>query len=304
MALRQRFDPTADQAGERPPTAPSSGLNVTVCVASHNTRASVELCVRSLRETATYPMTLRVGDAGSSDGSLTLLEDMQSRGLLTLDRSSTPRLHAEWLDHWFKHVDADLLVFVDSDIEFRRSDWLLLLVDEAKKSGAALIYSEWSPRRRGHAGDRPARLAERPAPWLLGVSPRKLNGIRASFAEVWTETASVPEGILVHDVAAAFYGSVVARGAKCAALPRSFRRRYHHYGGLSWIPAEGPRGRKKRRDERVTARRLRLLRVAQESDAPFHRLVARARLTPAIEEVREYGFRASSKLASFGGFPR
>lgn len=276
-------------------------LAVTVCVASFNTRSCTELCVRSIHDRAGYPLTLRVGDSGSTDGSVELLEAMQARRLLTLEPSGSARLHAEWLDYWRSHVDADLLVFVDSDVEFRRRDWLVKIVAEVQRSGCTIIYAEWLPGGPTCLDNRSARLAGRPAPWLLGLVPGELTAVEASFAEVWTETSDVPEGLLVEDVGAAFSAESSRGGAHRTKLPKSFGRHYHHYGGLSWIPSGGWRGRKKDRDESVVSRRLRLLRIAQESKVRTRRRLARVLLSPSVEDVREFAFRASAKIARTRG---
>jgi hypothetical protein len=222
---------------------------------------------------------------------------MESRGLLSIDRPSSARLHAEWLDYWRKQIDTDLLVFVDSDIEFRRGDWLLRLVAEVERTHCAMIYAEWLPGVDTQVDGRSARLAGRPAPWVLGVAPRKLTSVDVSFAELWSEPAGVSKGILVEDVGAAFHAEAVRRGANTVALPRRFRRLYHHYGGLSWIPSGGARGRKKARDDRVVARRLRLLRVAQDSPLSARRVLARTLLSPDVEDVRDGAFRVRAKLS-------
>jgi len=273
-----------------------TGLQVTVCVASLNTNSCTELCVRSLSERAGYPHTLRIGDSGSTDGSIEMLESMQSRGMLILEVSPSPRRHAAWLDHWRAQVDTDVLLFVDSDIEFRRSGWLAAVVGELRRSGCGIVYAEALAESEIQVEGRKAHLAPRPAPWLLAVVRDSVESVEASFEEVRTETTSAPSGLLVEDVGAAFYAEALRRQTAVSCLPRAFRRTYHHYGGLSWIPSGGSRGRKKDRDERVVARRLRLLRVAQESPSGPRRIAARIRLAPSIESAREFAFRVIGRV--------
>src|SRR5947209_19078503 len=96
---------------------------VRVYVASIDTAAATELCVRTMRQFAGHPFDLTVGDGGSTDGSLELLRELEARGWPELEVSSGPRLHAQWLDDWLVRCDAPLAVFGDSDVQVRESGW-------------------------------------------------------------------------------------------------------------------------------------------------------------------------------------
>jgi hypothetical protein len=50
--------------------ASPGAVEVRVHVATINTAAVTELCIRTMRHTAGYPFDLVVGDGGSTDGSL------------------------------------------------------------------------------------------------------------------------------------------------------------------------------------------------------------------------------------------
>lgn len=257
--------------------ADQSGPTVGVHVASANTAPATELCIRSLRALAGYPHSLRVGDCGSTDGSLEMLRGLEARGWLTLEVAQAGRHHAEWLDHWLRDSSADLLVFVDSDVEFRQAGWLRELVCAAMQLGAALVAAEMLPEFREFAvpvapspedqelfaewfkGRRTVRLAPRPAPWLFLVDPGQVAPIGIGFG-FHSELAAIPEGVLAFDVGGALHRALERQGLLVAAMPPSYSRAYHHYGGLSWVPLRGWRGLKKRRDLVVVRRRLRRLR--------------------------------------------
>lgn len=283
--------PSAHLAAPAPPT-------VTICVASFNTCSATELCIRSLRRFAGYPYSLRVGDSASTDGSLTVLETFERRGWLHLDRSAERRLHADWLDHWRRTCNSDLLLFVDSDIEVRRSGWLRHLVTLAVLERPAMIYAEWQPPQRYTLNGRPAQVLARPAPWVLMIDCQQTASLQSSFAETRSETVPPSPFIIVRDVGAAFSEEASQLGMRMLAMPPTYRRLYHHYGGLSWLPDRGRRGDKKLRDMRVIKRRLQRLRHVQDRSGALMRLLATVLLTPFAQEALDLIFRVKSRAKS------
>jgi hypothetical protein len=252
--------------------------SVAVYVASFQTCAATELCVRSIHEYAGHPFTLTVGDSGSTDGSLAMLERLRSRGWLDLEPAAAGRQHADWLDHWLGCSTADYAVFVDSDVEFRRHGWLAELVTTAVAWRAALVYADFveeQPRFVEPVGHTTVRLAGRPGPWLLLVDVRPAARVGSSFRFHAEKSDAVPEGVIAYDVGARFFLDARRAGLRCAGMPRSFRRAFHHYGGLSWNPGDGLR---KRRAARTIERRLHRLRARQDGDRPDRRQRLRASL--------------------------
>jgi glycosyltransferase involved in cell wall biosynthesis len=244
---------------------------VSVFVASINTASSTELCIRSMRRLAGYPFELTVGDCGSTDGSLELLRDLESQGWLRLEVAPGGRAHAEWIDRWRRHCDADLAVFVDSDIEFRAQGWLRDMIAAATLRHAAVVCTEMLPETANFkepVAGRIVRGASMPAPWLLMIDIRKTVSIPVSFAFHKQETP-LPEGLIVWDVGGWFFEQVKAASLNWVVMPDSFRRKFHHYGGLSWIPIAGRRGHKKLRDLQTVERRLRGL-YSAAGTAPHH----------------------------------
>lgn len=232
--------------------------SVAVFVASFNTREATELCIRSMRRYADYPFELTVGDSGSADGSLELLEEFEERGWLRLERSPGPRRHAQWLDGWLGSCRADLAVFVDSDVEFLRPGWLRTLVEHAERRGAALVCAEFLAESRDFiepVGGQRVRLAGRPAPWLLLLEPGRLRPLGVGFDFHADREADVPEGTIAYDVGARLFAELPARGLPWAVMPRRYRRFYRHYRGLSW--------RARPKEERIVRRRLATARRAE-----------------------------------------
>jgi hypothetical protein len=251
--------------------APSSRLHdaapsVRIYVASFNTRHATELCIRSMREYAGMSFRLTVGDSGSDDGSREMLAAMAARGWLEYEVRQG-RQHAEWLDDWIGRDDEGYTVFSDSDMQYRRWNWLRSLVTAAEVANAAIVYTEHLPEV-AHFGYpstlEVVRLADRPAPWLFLARPDRLKEVGVSFAEHAERRADLPEGKLVYDVGGRFFRAVEERDLALVQMPGSFRRSYRHYGGLSWIYDDSDYGRQKARERRLIAQRLRNIRLAQQ----------------------------------------
>jgi hypothetical protein len=85
----------------------------------------------------------------------------------------------------------------------------------------------------------------------------KVRSLGTSFAFTKDEEADVPEGIIVFDVGGEVYRAVLDAGLRAYEMPRAYGRKYHHYGGLSWVEDPGARGRKKERDLLTVAGHLR-----------------------------------------------
>lgn len=210
--------------------------SVGVYVASFNTCAATELCIRTLLARAGYPLELTVGDSASCDGSIEMLRRLESQGLIQVERESRPREHAVWLDSWVSQCPFDYAVFVDSDVEFRREGWLRMMIQAAGEGEAHIVAAELFDEEAGvvePVSSRVVRAAPKPSPWLLMIDVRATRGL-ASFRFVNEWNASVPEGVISYDVGAKFYAEAVRRGLKVVAMPASFHGWYRHYAGLSW----------------------------------------------------------------------
>lgn len=233
-------------------------------VASLNTAAATELCLRSLIALAGCPVRVTVGDCGSTDGSLEMLEVLARAGHITLEVAPGGRAHAAWLDGWLAACDTRWCLFCDSDVEFLRDGWLRAMVAAGEDAGAALVATRIQAR-----GGVPFRhpvtgamrtLAPRPEPWLMLIDADAVRArIPTSFAYV---DEVQPDGTKVaFDTAAAFYRDVVAGGLTVIEMPAGFRHAYHHFGSLSW---QRGRGLPLRRVAKQAAKRLWVrLRVAR-----------------------------------------
>jgi hypothetical protein len=214
-------------------------VNVTIHVASLNTARVTELCIRSMRHYAGHPFGLVVGDSGSSDGSLDMLRDFESRGWLELEVAAGGRKHAEWLDLWLARCPTRYAVFSDSDVEYREAGWLADLVVKAESTGAALVCARMQrpPDSYDHPVTGAARkLAPRPTPWLLMLDTEQVRGrVEASFGYRDVVDESVYGGKVAYDVAAAYFAALESAGLTWAEMPESWQPKFRHFGGLTWL---------------------------------------------------------------------
>ncbi len=240
-----------------------------MCVASLDTAAATELCVRTALAYAGRPFRLVVGDSGSTDGTLSRLRRFEQRGWLTLEVAPDGRRHAEWLNHWVANCASRYLVFVDSDMEFLRRGWLTDIVECARATGAAMVTSRLQDL--GDLGHRtkdgsPLRWAKRPTPWLMLVDTEQLRGLDdAGFGYRQVDDPERLGGRIAYDTGAYTYAALEARGLTCVAMPDGWDACYHHFGGMTWIrrrraaPARRVRQALKRRHIWLRLQRARLV---------------------------------------------
>lgn len=219
-------------------TGTSSGEPVvTICIASLNTAAATELCLRSIdRHTGDVSYAVNVADCGSTDRSLPMLVHAAKAGLLDkLEVEPLGRSHGEWLDHWTASVSTPYAAFVDSDIEILQDGWLSLLLETAKASGAAIVCSEILaevPDYVDHTGV-PRRLASRPSPWMALMDTSMCRGL-ASWQFTMLDDAGIPEGWWGLDTGAALLRDLQSKGKIVVTAPESFGSTFRHFGALSW----------------------------------------------------------------------
>jgi hypothetical protein len=217
-----------------------------------------------MRRHAGCEFDLTVGDVGSRDGSIDLLRRFESAGWLNLEVSPGWRRHYEWLDLWVSRCEARFGVFVDSDVEFRAEGWLRDLLDMASRTGAALVCARLVPMTENFVEPvtrQLMRLAPRPEMCLFLVDIPQVRDLGVSFASRLDDPADVPEGALSYDVGALFYERLVERALLVVEMPHDYGTRYHHYGGMSWMPRRGSLGRVRGRHLLRIAQRLFLYRT-------------------------------------------
>ena len=215
---------------------------VQIHVASINTRAATELCIRTVHQFAGHPFRLTVGDCGSIDGSIEMLQDFQRQSLLTLEVAPGGRRHADWLDGWLAGCQSRWALFIDSDMEFLAEGWLREAVAVAEEAGARLVCEYLSPSDPHYVSPINGvhlSLAARPSPWFLLVEAPVAREVDVSFAGTkWTD--QVTGRATSYDVGGRLLEALQQSGHRAVQLPQQTRAKMVHYGGLSWLP--GGRG--------------------------------------------------------------
>jgi hypothetical protein len=212
---------------------------VTAYIANLNTARVTELCIRSMREFAGMDFDLVVGDCGSTDGSLRMLERFQSMGWIELQVAPNGRTHADWLDRWLDECPTQYALFSDSDVEFSGRNWLVDMVDTARAEGAALVCGRM---QRGaetfvHPVTRAERrIAPRPTAWLQMIDTDQVRGrVDATFEYVEIEDFSAFGSKVAYDTGAWYFKQLCEAGLTWAEMPSSWQHNYRHYGGLTWL---------------------------------------------------------------------
>ena len=216
--------------------------SVTAYVANLDTARATELCIRSMRHHAGMEFELVVGDCGSTDGSLAMLDRFHHQGWLELQVAPKGRGHADWLAGWLRTCPSRYALFSDSDVEFRGEHWLRDMVDLAQSSGAAIVCG-----RMQHGSEcyvhpvtkAERRLAPRPTAWLLMIDTEQVRDrVEPVFEYYEVEDFNAFGGKIAYDTGAWFFKQLCDAGLTWAEMPASWQEHYHHFGGLTWL---GPR---------------------------------------------------------------
>ena len=210
---------------------------LTVFIASWNTRKETEAAIRLTLRQQGVSLRLVVGDGGSHDGSRDMLQRLAEQGALTLETTEGGRTHGQWLDEWTARVETPLCAFVDSDLLLLRQGALRQMILRLRSSGAALVTCEQIPEIPDYVsdinGDR-SRIAPRPAPWLVVFRSEQVRALDVSWQYRWERRPDLPEGALSWDVGASVHVGLTAAGLPVETMPAAFRRSYWHVGGRSW----------------------------------------------------------------------
>ncbi len=263
--------------------------SVTAYVANLDTARATELCIRSMRRFAGMPFDLVVGDCGSTDGSLAMLDRFHDAGWLELQVAPRGRGHADWLSGWLTSCPTRYALFSDSDVEFTGDHWLRDMVDTAAATGAAIVCG-----RMQHGSEcyvhpvtrAERRLAPRPTAWLLMIDAEQVRGrVEPSFEYTEVEDFNAFGGKIAYDTGAWYFKQLCDAGLTWAEMPVSWQGKYHHFGGLTWL---GPRrsGPALRVRARQAAKLLiveRHLRRARREGWGEHIPIESAAPTPAVD---------------------
>ena len=165
-------------SGSRRTASCVSDRDVTAYIANLNTARVTELCIRSMREFAGTSFELVVGDCGSTDGSLQMLERFASHGWLRARRSRrTVGPTPTGSTGGCASARPRYALFSDSDVEFAGARWLTDMVGRGRDvGGGARVRPDAARRRDVRAPRHPRRAPDRTAPDRLAVHDRHRAG--------------------------------------------------------------------------------------------------------------------------------
>lgn len=234
---------------------------VTIAIASINTRPFTELAIRSAARRAGCEATLIVGDGGSTDGTLDMLDHLHPKLVDRVEVEPGGRTHGGWLDHWVQTVDDEWLAFVESDVVLLRDGWLTRLLDQQVRDDAAIVCGEWCeewpnfPTVQGY----PVHVMPRPSPWIQLVHRPTIQSLGTSYEWRGEDTTDVPEGVRAWDVGAWVAEQAKRSGHTVSVMPPDYQAYYQHYRGRSRERRVGKRARLQQVEARARLTRLRLL---------------------------------------------
>lgn len=201
------------------------------------------MAVLSARQYAGMPFDLVVGDGGSQDGSVAVLQRLERRGMLQLQLSPVPRKHADWLDDWVKSCPTRWAAFLDSDLELLREGWLVDMLAMANQTGAPVIGAESTrddPTGRTAEGEPRYLVGCSSAPWIIFCDVTALRASGVSFQPVHQADGRGPTRF--YDVASWQQSELRRAGTPPVNMPPEWRSSYRHFAGLSWRRATGMKG--------------------------------------------------------------
>ncbi len=240
--------------------------DVTIAVASRNTRRATELAIRSLR--ATTSAAIWVGDCASSDGSLEVLRALQREGVIQHLDEVEDRSHGQWVDHWRATAPTPLLAVADSDIEVHDPAWLARMRDALRTQRVGLV-SVGAHAAGVHIEPNTfaMRTVPRPEMYLLLLDVEATRSCTASFDFALAQDG---DDWVAWDTGARFAAELDERGIGWGTMPAAFAESVTHWGALSYMTDDRrlpvgwwPRARVRVRRARVEARVARHLRRAR-----------------------------------------
>jgi glycosyltransferase involved in cell wall biosynthesis len=226
--------------------------DITILCATLNGRDAVRLTMSSLRRHTPESYRILVADNGSTDGTLEYLRGLDWIELFKHDRRCRNRSHGATLDWLARKVETRYFLTLDSDVAFLRSAWLSEL-RRALEVRRAVAVGEPEP---GTGSYRP-----RLAPYVLLFDTARFRALDRSFescatfhdpveARRWrgrAESGYLGEAELGTYRSAAFYSTgallferILATRERWVRMPLRTRRKYIHFGHMSWGDAATP----------------------------------------------------------------
>jgi glycosyltransferase involved in cell wall biosynthesis len=204
--------------------------SLSVLVPVYNERATIEeLLTRVLAVDPGLPVTVFVGDDGSSDGTRDILARMTDPRLRIIFMPDNVG-RGGVLKHLWTLADGDLLVHQDADLEYDPQDYTAL-VAPLRSGQADVVYGS---RFKGSIEG--MRWLNRMGNLTMSAASRLLYGVQVSDLMTGYKMyrASLTKGLHIRangfDFEAEFTARLAQRGARFAEVPISFHGRTFEEG--------------------------------------------------------------------------
>ena len=223
---------------DSPPLFSEDAPSVTIFITSLNNRYPLELTLRTLVEHTSYPnYEIWVGDNGSTDGSVELIESLINEGWpLRLIEQPEGRPQHEWYDLMAENVQTKYWVGVHEDMMFTGDGWLEDLIHFMETHPDTLLLG--GERRYSGVGAEPVsgeivEDKENLSTWIFCARENLRNFIGTSF-EFHKEWDKEDERYKTYDLGARLIEDMRLKGLNFECMPESYLDKFHHLGSITW----------------------------------------------------------------------
>jgi hypothetical protein len=214
-----------------------SDAPITIGIASINTRRATEVAIRSIARTTGGNVSIWVGDCGSTDGSVAMLERACRRGLISRLDIRPGSSHGAWIDFWKREATTRWLLAADSDVEPLRRGWLDAMVETAARRQVGAVAAGLQEQGSyTQPNGFTVRTLRRPTIYVFLVDLVATEKVDVSF-QFHLEQAGDGEWD-AWDTGARFARALEDAGIGWTPMPASFADDVRHIGKLSWMKRE------------------------------------------------------------------
>ena len=210
---------------------------VTIYVTNSNNRDPLELTLRTLFATTTYPnYEVVVADNNSTDGSVELVELLMADHPIRVLKGESKPQH-EWYDYFTSTCSSDLWVGIHEDMIFLSAGWLSDLVGFMEANPETdLLGGEYFPPSEGMVepvSQEIVNLRESLSTWIFCARSTLQEHTSTSFAfyKYWDNQL---QRTIAYDQGGKLIEDMRRDGLGFACMPEWYTRKWQHVGNVTW----------------------------------------------------------------------